>query len=159
ILAISGGAYDGAYGAGVINGWTASGTRPRFTVVTGVSAGALIAPFAFLGPEYDSRAAEAFTSGVASVLGDVGGALMLLGTPDLRRQTLSDLVEKHIDRAMLDAIAAEHARGRHLLVVPTNLDAQRAVVWDMGAIAASRNPDALQLFRDVLVASASIPGV
>ncbi len=159
ILAISGGAYDGAYGAGVINGWTASGTRPRFTVVTGVSAGALIAPFAFLGPEYDNRAAEAFTSGVASVLGDVGGALMLLGTPDLRRQTLSDLVEKHIDRAMLEAIAAEHARGRHLLVVTTNLDAQRAVVWDMGAIAASRNPDALQLFRDVLVASASIPGV
>ncbi len=159
ILAISGGAYDGAYGAGVINGWTASGTRPRFTIVTGVSAGALIAPFAFLGPEYDNRAAEAFTSGVASVLGDVGGALSLLGTPDLRRQTLSDLVEKHIDRTMLEAIAAEHAKGRHLLVVTTNLDAQRSVVWDMGAIAASRSPDALQLFKDVLVASASIPGI
>src|SRR5262245_19321775 len=49
VLAISGGAYDGAYGAGVINGWTSTGTRPKFSIVTGVSAGALIAPLAFLG--------------------------------------------------------------------------------------------------------------
>jgi hypothetical protein len=93
------------------------------------------------------------------VLGDIDGALALLGTPDLRRQTLSDLVEKHIDRQLLDAIAAEHAKGRHLLVITTNLDAQRAVVWDMGAIAARRTPEAMQLFKDVLIASASIPGL
>lgn len=159
VLAISGGAYDGAYGAGVINGWTAAGTRPRFTIVTGVSAGALLAPFAFLGPDYDAVATEAFTSGVAQVLGDAGGVLALLGTPDLRRQTLSELVDKFVDRRLLQAIANQYRRGRRLLIVTTNLDAQRAVVWDMGAIAASRNPDSLQLFKNVLVASASIPGI
>jgi hypothetical protein len=54
-LALSGGAWDGAYGAGVMNGWTKRGDRPEFALVSGVSAGALIAPFAFLGPEYDGR--------------------------------------------------------------------------------------------------------
>jgi hypothetical protein len=159
VLAISGGAYDGAYGAGIINGWTAAGNRPKFTVVTGVSAGALLAPFAFLGPDYDPLVESAFTSGVAQVLGSGGGILSLLGTPDLRRQSLSDLVDRYVDRRMLNAIAVEHARGRRLLIVTTNLDAQRAVLWDMGAIAASGSPDSLRLFKDVLIASASIPGV
>src|SRR5882757_1289990 len=52
-LAVSGGGDNGAFGAGLLNGWTEIGTRPEFRMVTGVSTGALIAPFAFLGPEYD----------------------------------------------------------------------------------------------------------
>jgi hypothetical protein len=159
VLALSGGAYDGAYAAGVINGWTATGRRPKFAVVTGVSAGALIAPLAFLGPEYDGEIREAFSGGgVTQVLGDIGGIFSLLGTPDLRRQHLVDLVDKFVDDRLLRAIAAEHARGRRLFIVTTNLDAQRGVVWNMGAIAAA-GPQYRELFRDVLVASASIPGV
>jgi hypothetical protein len=158
VLAISGGAYDGAYGAGVIGGWTAAGARPRFAIATGVSAGALIAPLAFLGPDYDDEIKEAFAGGVAQVLGDLGGIFSLLGTSDLRRQHLVDLVDKFVDARLLRAIAYEHARGRRLYIVTTNLDAQRGVVWDMGAIA-SAGPAYRELFRDVLVASASIPGV
>jgi hypothetical protein len=158
VLAISGGAYDGAYGAGVIGGWTASGARPRFAIATGVSAGALIAPLAFLGPDYDDEIKEAFSGGVAEILGDLGGIFSLLGTSDLRRQHLVDLVDKFVDARLLRAIAHEHARGRRLYIVTTNLDAQRGVVWDMGAIA-SAGPDYRELFRDVLVASASIPAI
>ena len=158
VLAISGGAYDGAYGAGVIGGWTAAGARPKFAIATGVSAGALIAPLAFLGPEYDDEIKEAFAGGVAQVLGDLGGIFSLLGTSDLRRQHLVDLVDKFVDARLLRAIANEHARGRRLYIVTTNLDAQRGVVWDMGAIA-SAGPEYRELFRDVLVASASIPGI
>ncbi len=158
VLAISGGAYDGAYGAGIVTGWTATGTRPKFTIVTGVSAGALTAPLAFLGPEYDGAVAEAFTEGASQFLGDLGGVFSLLGSSDVRRSSLVDLVDKFVDLKLLRAIAAEHARGRRLYIVTTNLDAQRGVVWDMGAIASS-GPSARELFRDVLVASASIPGV
>ncbi len=127
-------------------------------MVTGVSAGALIAPLAFLGPDYDSEIQEAFSGGVAQLLGDIGGIFSLLGTADLRRQNLVDLVDKFADERLLRAVAAEHARGRRLFIVTTNLDAQRGVVWDMGAIAAA-GPQYRELFRDVLVASASIPGV
>jgi hypothetical protein len=159
VLALSGGAYDGAYGAGVINGWSSTGNRPKFAIVTGVSAGALIAPLAFLGPDYDAEIAEAFSGGVAQVLGDLGGVFALLGSSDLRRNSLADLVDKFLTPRVIAAIAREHRRGRRLFIVTTNLDAQRGAVWDMGAIAASGHPDARELFRDVLVASASVPGV
>jgi len=158
ILALSGGAYDGAYGAGVVGGWTATGTRPHFTIVTGVRAGALIAPFAFLGPNYDAEMHEAFSYDAAQMLGDLGGIFSLLGTVDLRHGMLQNLIDKFIDERLLASVAAEHARGRRLLILTTNLDAQRGVVWDMGAIAAG-GPQYRELFRDVLVASASIPGI
>jgi hypothetical protein len=160
MLAISGGAADGAFGAGVINGWTRSGGRPKFAVVTGVSAGSLIAPFAFLGPQYDALVKDAFTSGVAEPIGDGSESILsILGERDMRRDTLRGLVSRYVDARFLQTVAAEHKRGRRLLVVTTNLDAQRAVVWNMGAIAASGRPEALDLFRDVLTASSSIPGV
>jgi hypothetical protein len=149
-LALSGGGADGAYGAGVLNGWTAAGTRPRFSVVSGVSTGALIAPFAFLGPAYDATLREVYTSGIAESLFGSG----LFGNTQLR-----ELVARYVGQDMLAAIAAEHAKGRDLLVVTTNLDTQRTVIWDMGRIAAIGSPQALDLFRDVLAASASIPVV
>ena len=159
-LAMSGGASDGAYGAGVMNGWTRRGDRPQFTLVSGVSAGALIAPFAFLGPDYDKPLMLAFTAGIAESLGGDGGSLLsLLGQQDVQRETLYNLVASYVDERFLRRVAEEHAKGRRLLIVTVNLDAQRAVVWNMGAIAASRHPQSLKLFRDVLTASASIPGV
>ena len=158
VLALSGGAYDGAFGAGVVGGWTATGTRPRFAFVTGVSAGALIAPFAFLGPDYDAELHAAFSYDAAQMLGDLGGIFSLLGTADLRHGMLQNLVDKFIDERLLAAVAAEHAQGRRLLILTTNLDAQRGVVWNMGAIATG-GPQYRELFRDVLVASASIPGI
>jgi len=157
MLALSGGAADGAFGAGVLTGMSATGKRPHFAFVSGVSAGALIAPLAFLGPDYDQLLTDAFTDGRAEPLGE-GGVFSLLFSAEQRRAALYDLVASIVDERMLAAIAAEHARGRRLVVVTTNLDAQRPVVWDLGLIATSRHPDAVKLFRDVLVASASIPG-
>jgi predicted acylesterase/phospholipase RssA len=159
-LALSGGGADGAYGAGVLNGWTAAGTRPRFSVVSGVSTGALIAPFAFLGPAYDAILRDVYTSGVAeSLLNTPSIVHALFGSGLFGNTQLRELVARYVDQDMLAAIAAEYARGRSLLIVTTNLDTQRTVIWDMGRIAAIGSPQALNLFRDVLAASASIPVV
>jgi predicted acylesterase/phospholipase RssA len=159
-LALSGGGADGAYGAGVLNGWTAAGTRPQFSVVSGVSTGALIAPFAFLGPAYDATLRDVYTSGIAeSLLNTPSLVHALFGSGLFGNTHLRELVARYIGQDMLAAIAAEHAKGRSLLVVTTNLDTQRTVIWDMGRIAAIGSPQALNLFRNVLAASASIPVV
>ena len=159
-LALSGGGADGAYGAGVLNGWTAAGTRPQFTVVSGVSTGALIAPFAFLGPAYDATLRDVYTSGIAESLLDTPSIVhALFGSGLFGNTQLRELVARYVDQDMLAAIAAEYARGRSLLIVTTNLDTQRTVIWDMGRIATIGSPQALNLFRDVLAASASIPVV
>ena len=153
-LAISGGGSDGAFGAGVLTGWTQSGTRPEFTVVTGVSIGALIAPFAFLGPRYDEEVHKNFTTiGAADIFEDRITRDSLFDFWPLKR-----LVEHRVTAKLLSEIAAEHARGRRLFVVTTNLDAGRRVVWNMGAIATRGDDAALKLFREVLLASSSIPG-
>lgn len=157
LLAISGGAADGAFGAGILNGWTAHGARPEFVFVSGVSAGALIAPLAFLGPHHDEELARAWTSGIAASVGE-GGLFSLVFSQESRRIALYELVSSFIDEKMLAKIAVQYRRGKRLVVVTTNLDAQRPVVWDLGAIAASGHPRALQLIRNVLTASASIPG-
>jgi len=143
----------------VVNGWTETGTRPQFATVTGVSAGSLVAPFAFLGSEWDGELAKAFAGNDTEIVGDSLKLLGLLGPIDLRHDSLVRLVDGFITPQLLAAVAAEHARGRRLLAVTTNLDAQRGVIWDMGAIAASGQPNARQLFRDVLVASSSVPGI
>ncbi|MCJ2094686.1 patatin-like phospholipase family protein [Methylobacterium sp. J-072] len=159
-LALSGGGGDGAYGAGVLNGWTASGTRPEFSLVSGVSTGALIAPFAFLGPAYDPYLTEFYTSGVAGELVTSPNiANVLFGSGLFGDGRLRNLIARYVTPELLTAIAEEHAKGRRLMVVTTNLDSQRAVIWNMGVIASSGAPNALELFRDVLAASASIPAV
>jgi predicted acylesterase/phospholipase RssA len=159
-LALSGGGADGAYGAGVLNGWTAAGTRPEFSVVSGVSTGALIAPFAFLGPAHDGTLRDVYTSGVAESLLNTPNILhAVFGSGLFGNTHLRELVARYIGKDMLGAIAAEHAKGRELLIVTTNLDTQRTVIWNMGRIAAIRSTQALNLFRDVMAASASIPVV
>ena len=159
-LALSGGADDGAFGAGVLVGWTETGQRPEFELVTGISAGALIAPFAFLGPSYDPQLRALFTEIAPSDVVQLGRLALSV----LFREALADtaplarLIERHADAAMLQAIAAEHQRGRLLLIGTVNLDVGRPVIWNIGAIAASGHPEALNLFRSILLASASIPG-
>lgn len=157
-LALSGGGEDGAYGAGVLVGWSETGNRPEFTVVTGVSTGALIAPFAFLGSAYDPPLRELYTAYGGRDLVEPRGLLDFLrndaaaGTRPLRR-----LIERYVDDAMVEAIAREHRRGRGLLISTTHLDAGRPVTWNVGAIAASGAPGARSLIHDVMLASASIP--
>jgi hypothetical protein len=154
LLAISGGGSDGAFSAGVLAGWTQAGNRPDFSVVTGVSIGALIAPFAFLGPRYDDELRTSFTTiSAADIFEDQPTADSLFDYWPLKR-----LIEQRITPKLLAEIATEHARGRRLFVVTTNLDAGRRVVWNMGAVAAGGDTQALKLFRDVLLASCSIPG-
>lgn len=157
ILAVSGGAAGGAYGAGLLVGLTQAGCRPRFSIVTGVSTGALIAPFAFLGPEWDERLREAYTGGHAERLLSLRG--LGSGAGLFRTDTLESLIYPFVDEKLLAAVAAEHVQGRRLLVATTDLDRQQTCIWDMGAIAARGDESAVTLFRDVLVASASLPGL
>ncbi|MEY9885343.1 patatin-like phospholipase family protein [Bradyrhizobium sp. USDA 329] len=157
-LALSGGGADGAYGVGVLNGWTAARTRPSFSVVSGVSTGGLIAPFAFLGPQYDDTLKEVYTSGIAeSLLNDPSIVRVLFGSGLFGNTRLRELVARYVGPEIMAQVAREHAKGRTLLVVTTDLDTQRTAIWDMGKIASVGTPEALKLFRDVMAASASIP--
>jgi len=159
LLAISGGGDNGAFGAGLIVGWTEAGTRPEFKVVTGVSTGALTAPFAFLGPEYDDQLRQVYTTISADDIRERRSFLNALFGDGLSDTTpLWNLIRRYIDEQMLEAIAEEYSKGRLLLIATTNLDAQRSVIWNIGEIAKSGHPEALNLFRRILIASASIPG-
>ncbi|ATC25799.1 patatin family protein [Caulobacter vibrioides] len=159
VLAISGGGSNGAYGAGILVGWTAAGNRPDFDIVTGVSTGALTAPFAYLGKDWDRRLTEAYTSDAADRILEKRGLDLFFNPSIFRNHALRDLVAKYVDPPLLYAIAVEHAKGRRLMIATTNLDTEETMIWDMGAIASRGDAAALQLFRDVLVASAAIPGV
>ena len=157
ILALSGAAPP-ALTARLLAGWSEAGTRPEFTIVSGVSTGALVAPFAFLGSSYDELLRHLYTSGVAeSLLSAPRLQNLLFGSGVFGSRPRANSWPKFIDRPMLARIAAEYASGRCLAVVTTDLDAQRAVVWDMGRMATYGTPAALELFRDVLTASASVP--
>ena len=158
-LAISGGGDNGAFGAGLLNGWTVAGDRPAFKLVTGVSTGALTAPFAFAGPAYDATLKEVYTTISAKDILERRSLLAALtGDAMADNHPLWKLIAKYVDQALLDVIAAEYAKGRLLLVGTTDLDARRAIIWNLSKIAASRDPKALELFRTLMVASAAIPG-
>ena len=159
-LAMSGGGDNGAFGAGLLNGWTAAGNRPEFKLVTGVSTGALIAPFAFLGPEYDAGLREVYTTMNAERVFRVRGlSAALFNDAMADTSPLAKIIAHYADEKMFAAIAREYREGRLLLIGTTNLDAQRPVIWNIGALAASGKPEALELFRKILRASAAIPGL
>lgn len=153
-LTLSSGGSDGAFGAGLLNGLSASGKRPDYAVVTGVSTGALIAPFVFAGPRYDNALHDAFTKISAADIFEINT------TPESFLDTwpLKDLIAKQVTPALIADIAAQYRAGRRLFIVTTNLDAERSMVWNMGAIAARGDAQAIKLFRTVLLASCSIPG-
>ena len=158
-LAISGGGENGAYGAGLLCGWSETGTRPEFKLVTGVSTGALTAPFAFLGPAYDQQLKDVYTTITAKdVLEERGIFAAIWNDAMADNAPLQNLVAKYVNADMLATIAAEHRKGRNLLIGTTNLDARRGVIWDIGKIAEYGTPEALELVRKILVASAAIPG-
>lgn len=158
-LAISGGGQNGAFGAGLLCGWTARGDRPSFKVVTGISTGALIAPFAFLGADYDDELKTVYTSVNMQDIAVFRNFVDLIrGDSAYNTDPLKRLVDKCFTEEMIDRVADEHRKGRRLLIGTTHLDAQRPVIWDLGAIAGSGHPDRVKLFRMVLLASAAIPG-
>jgi predicted acylesterase/phospholipase RssA len=158
MLALSGGGEHGAYGAGLLCGWSESGRRPTFDIVTGVSTGALMSPFAFLGSKYDDRLKALYTQMTFHSVFSGNPFLGLFGQGLYSTAPLQRVVASQIDQKMLDDIATAYRNGRRLFVITTNLDAQRPVLWNMGALAASGHPQALELFRKVLVASASVAG-
>ncbi|HXR20062.1 MAG TPA: patatin-like phospholipase family protein [Steroidobacteraceae bacterium] len=157
-LVISGGGAGGAFGAGALVGLSRSHDRPQYDVVTGVSAGALIAPFAFLGPEWNSQLTDAFTSGRGEQMSLRGLTELPFGA-SRRSAALTALVDHYVTPELIQAVAREAAKGRILWVATTDLDKEETVIWDLGAIADHGGEPARTLFRDVLVASASIPGV
>jgi len=158
-LAVSGGGDSGAFGAGLLNGWTAAGTRPEFKLATGVSTGALIAPFAFLGSEYDDSLKRFYTTLEPDSIVKRRSLLAAITSDALADNApLWELVGREVDQAMLDAIAREYEKGRLLLVATTDLDSRQAVLWNLTKIAASEHPKALELFHSIMVASAAIPG-
>ena len=154
-LILSAGGEDGAFGAGLLAGWSKAGTRPDFSVVTGVSTGALMATYAFLGAAYDERLHDLYTRVTAADVFEVGATRQSM----LDTWPLEDTIAKNVTPELMADVAREHQRGRRLFVVTTNLDAGRPVVWDMGAIANHGGDAALKLFRQVLLASASVPGI
>ena len=158
-LILSTGGSDGAFGAGLLNGLSAGGHRPDYSVVTGVSTGALMAPFAFAGAKYDGALKDAYTKITAADVFELGST----GESFVDSWPLKDLIAKQITPELLADIAADYKAGRRLFVVTTDLDAERSVVWNMGAIAVHAGEtatadQALKLFRAVLLASGSIPG-
>lgn len=158
-LAISGGGSDGAFAAGVLVGWTRQGTRPEFEVVTGVSTGALAAPFAFLGPRYDAQLQEIYTAhGDRDILRS-RGLIGVLGSGLNDNAPLRDIIAKYMNDPLLDEIAAEYHRGRRLLVQTTDIEAQRPVIWDISAICAGDRQVRRDLVINILLASAAIPAV
>lgn len=158
-LAISGGGEDGAFGAGILDGWTAHGDRPEFQTVTGVSVGAIIAPFAFLGPAYDARMRELLLAVSPDSSADPEILALLFGVSLVESNPLAPLIKRYVTTQMLAEIAREYAKGRLLLIGTTNLNAGRPVIWNIGKLASSGHPRALEIFHKIILASSAIPGV
>ncbi len=159
ILALSGGGSNGAFGAGILNGWSAAGTRPIFKIVTGISTGALMAPFAFIGEDYDHVLKQIYTSvetkdimKLKSFIISEKGLDSLADSSPLR-----NLIKKYITENVIRTVAQAHQAGRRLYIGTTDLDVGRLVIWNMGAIAVNNKPETDNLFRKILLASASIP--
>lgn len=160
LLALSGGGSNGAFGAGLLCGWTAAGNRPDFKVVTGVSTGALQATAAFLGSEYDYILKEIYTEyGTRDIYRRRFPLLLFAVDGIYHTEPLKKLIARYITSDLLQAVADKHNAGRRLFVGTTNLDSQEFVIWNMGLIAASGREDAIELYRKVLLASASVPVV
>lgn len=158
-LAISGGGENGAFGAGLLTGWTQEGSRPEFVIVTGISTGGLIAPFAFLGPAYDPILEEMYTSyATADLLTQRKFRNAYRNDAVTDTDPMKKLIARYMTDEIMEAIAIEYRKGRALLIGTTNIDAARPVMWSIGRIAASGHPDSLQLIRDIMLASAAIPG-
>jgi hypothetical protein len=162
-LAISGGGGDGAFGAGLLCGWFDSGTMPAFKLVTGISTGGMIAPFAFLGGPYIEQLREIYTTiksqdEIRTLRALNGFYGVVFGEALADTAPLYRLISRYVNARMIADIAAAYRNGRMLMIGTASLDQQRPIVWNIGAIAASGHPEGLELIRKVILASASIPG-
>lgn len=158
LLGISGGGENGAFGAGLLNGWTERGDRPTFFLVTGISTGALSAPFAFLGSAWDAPLKSVYTDiTLSDVLVERSYTAALFDDGMADNSPLFRTISRYVDEAMLAELARAYGEGRLLLIGTTNLDAQMPVIWNIGAIAQSGHPQALDTVRRVLLASSAIP--
>jgi hypothetical protein len=159
-LAISGGGDNGAFGAGLLVGWSQQGSRPLFKGVTGISTGALIAPFAYLGPDFDAELTSVVTTIDQHNVFQSRPILAAIGSDAISDTApLANLIANYIDERVMEGIAREYGRGRLLFIATTDLDAGQPVIWNIGSIAESHHPDALKLIRKILLASASIPAL
>jgi hypothetical protein len=159
LLAVSGGGENGAFGAGLLCGWSAQGTRPTFDLVTGISTGALTAPFAFLGSAYDPQLRAVYTeTSPDQILTQRGLTAALFNDAMADNTPLFKTISYYLNDTMLAAIGAAYDQGRLLLVASTDLDAQLPVIWNIGVIAKSRDPKARDTICKILLASAAIPG-
>jgi hypothetical protein len=158
ILVLSGGGKYGAYTAGLLNGWTASGTRPQFDVVTGISSGALTAVYAFLGPQYDPQLKHYFTELSRRELYHLCPLRAPWTGAIASEAPLARIVHKEVTPQLMDELRQAYGCGRRLFVATTNVMAQRVTVWDVTALAASGRPDAPDLVAKVILASTCIPG-
>jgi predicted acylesterase/phospholipase RssA len=159
LLAVSGGGENGAFGAGLLCGWTEHGDRPTFDLVTGISTGALTAPFAFLGSSYDPQLRAVYTETPATeILSKRGITAALFNDAMADNAPLYKTISRYLDQRMLSAIATAYDQGRLLLIASTDLDAQLPVIWNIGAIAKSGHPRAADTISRILLASAAIPG-
>ncbi|MHA6728630.1 patatin-like phospholipase family protein [Devosia sp. A369] len=159
-LTLSGGGINGAYGAGYLVGWTDQGNRPEFEVVTGISVGAMMAPLAFLGPRYDARLQAAFSTLTQQTNMRVDFLAALFGAPSvLDNKIILTAIRALVDEQVINEVGAAHRKGRRLYIGTTNLDAQRPVIWDIGAIAISNIPNKLELVHRIILASTAVPGV
>lgn len=160
LLAISGGAQEGAFGAGILNGWTAKGDRPQFQVVTGISSGSMLAPFAFLGPDYDFAMKELFSKyDTKDVVDTRIFSALFRGASLSSDKKLRKIIMSYFTPVEMEKVAAEYKKGRKLFIGSTHLDSIRPIIWDIGAIAASGHPDAYERIIDAIMASAAFPGV
>ena len=158
VLAVSGAGANGAYGAGLIKGWSKEGSRPLFKIVTGVSSGSIIALYAFLGKEYDDQLEKFFTTmSTKDIMAQKNPISILFGNSLMSAAPLAKNISAIVDKKLMAKVAEEHKHGRRLFVGTVNLDAQEFVVWDMGTIACKGGPEALKLFRKVIMASMSLP--
>lgn len=158
-LALSGGGVNGAFGAGFLKGWSATGTRPVFKIVTGVSTGALMAPFAFLGSRYDEALYRFYTTTTSEDVFTERSRVMALMRGDAFAQTapLAALLDEYIDEQLLHEVAQAHKQGRRLYMGTVDLDSRSFMVWNMGLIAQHGDEQALALFRKIMLASSSVP--
>lgn len=160
VMAVCAGGVQNSFAAGAMVGWTASGTRPTFDVVTGGSSGALLGAYAFLGPKYDHKLEVLFTEITSEDLFDVRPVRYLLRDGALASpRPMERYLEAEINEAFLADLREAHAQGRRLFISTTNLDTKRQVIWDLGAIASSGRPDAGRMVRKILQASVTWPGL
>jgi predicted patatin/cPLA2 family phospholipase len=158
ILCLSGGGSFGAFSAGVLYGWSAKGTRPTFDVVTGISTGALIAPFAFLGPAYDEQMKKFYTTLESKDLYKTKFVRGLFGEAFADNSKLADQVDQVLTPQLMQELAEAHQAGRRLYIGTTAAESKRFVIWDIGAIACKGRPQDKNLIKQVLLGSSGIPG-